>query len=563
MYTAIYRDFRPDDFSQIIGQDHIVKILKNQLANGQTGHAYLFCGTRGTGKTTTARILAKALNCTGEGDRPCCRCQNCTDIKNGNFVDVVEIDAASNTGVDSIRDLKDRVSYAPFVGRYKVYIIDEVHMLSKQAFNALLKTLEEPPEHVVFILATTEVQQIPATILSRCIRLDFRRVSEADIIGNMRNICQVRGIQADDDALALIATNADGSVRDSLTILEQCVAGGNVLTRDDAAEILGAVGIEMLTELTERIMCGDVAGVLMDLNQAIEAGRDVRQIMRDWLSHFRNLLISKYVEDPARLLNMSTGNAQRLIDQSRRISTGLIDRSIRELSATISDARWSTQPRVLLEMCAVRMSSGTMTGTAGQTEEVQFVSGAAPVRQPQNAQIPDGRDQIPRQSGGFMQENPSRQLPPDNPPLQQNMGNMSGRPPVDRRPQMDTPENRRQDVQPAEGNADESDISLVWRNVVSRVMSKKPSLLRLENHTSLSEIDDAAFYVAVDDKITLDRINDNRALIEEEFFSVTGKRLRLTEAHGAAGGGKTAVRSSADRTADRIHDVLGIDVEIK
>lgn len=364
MYSAIYRDFRPDRFDQIVGQDHIVRILRNQIASGQTGHAYLFCGTRGTGKTTTARILAKALNCESEGERPCGECDNCRAIKDGTFMDVIEIDAASNNGVDSIRELRESVKYPPVRGRNKVYIIDEVHMLSQGAFNALLKTLEEPPESVVFILATTEPQKLPATILSRCMRLDFRRVSERVIKENMQMICDARGISADPAALSLIAVNADGSVRDSLSILEQCISTGeNHISRDDVAELLGTAGEESLIALTDSIIQGRISDGLLLLDRIIRSGSDVKQFMKEWLSHFRNLLMAKYVQQPENMLNMSVENVQRVTLQSAEITTELLNRAITDLTKTISDAKWSSQPRVLLEMCIVRL------GAPQETEE--------------------------------------------------------------------------------------------------------------------------------------------------------------------------------------------------
>lgn len=367
MYTAIYRDFRPDNFDRLIGQDHIVKILKNQIASGQTGHAYLFCGTRGTGKTTTARILAKALNCESEGEKPCGVCDNCRSIKDGAFMDVIEIDAASNNGVDNIRELRESVKYPPVKGRNKVYIIDEVHMLSSGAFNALLKTLEEPPENVVFILATTEPHKLPATILSRCMRLDFRRVSEKTIIENMKMICAAKGISAEEGALALIAANADGSVRDSLSILEQCISTGqDTILRDDAAELLGNAGEEVMIEMTDLIMKSDVAGALLLLDSAVNSGIDIKQFMREWLSHFRNLLMAKYIENAENALNMSLENAGRVKAQAARVSTELLDRGITELAKTISETKWSNQQRVMLEMCIVRLG-------AGRTQEAPVV----------------------------------------------------------------------------------------------------------------------------------------------------------------------------------------------
>ena len=244
-YRALYRENRPEVFDEILGQEQIVRILRHQIATDTVSHAYLFCGTRGTGKTTTARILAKAVNCTGEGERPCGECPSCRAIAEGNFIDVIEIDAASNNGVENIRELRESVNYPPSAGRRKVYIIDEVHMLSTGAFNALLKTLEEPPAHVMFILATTNPEKLPQTVLSRCMRLDFRRVSAAEIKANMARICQEHGVEITEGALALLARNADGSVRDSLSILEQCMSSGEArLDRDKILEFLGTVSEE-------------------------------------------------------------------------------------------------------------------------------------------------------------------------------------------------------------------------------------------------------------------------------------------------------------------------------
>ena len=251
MYTALYRTQRPEVFEEILGQEHIVKILRNQIATGSVSHAYLFCGTRGTGKTTTARILAKAVNCLAEGDKPCGECAHCQAVKEGNFMDVIEIDAASNNGVENIRELRESVKYPPAIGRKKVYIIDEVHMLSTGAFNALLKTLEEPPEHVMFILATTEPQKLPPTILSRCMRLDFRRVSQNVIADNMKAICRNRGVEVTEDAARLLANCADGSVRDGLSILDQVLAGGDkFVDRDKVLEYVGTTGEDFFIELT-------------------------------------------------------------------------------------------------------------------------------------------------------------------------------------------------------------------------------------------------------------------------------------------------------------------------
>lgn len=359
MYTALYRTYRPETFDEILGQEHIVKILKNQIAVDSVSHAYLFCGTRGTGKTTTARILAKAVNCLSPAERPCGTCEHCRAIKEGNFMDVVEIDAASNNGVENIRELRESVKYPPAVGNKKVYIIDEVHMLSTGAFNALLKTLEEPPEYVMFILATTEPQKLPPTILSRCMRLDFRRVSQEVIGKAMEQICQGKGVTVSEDAIRLLANCSDGSVRDGLSILDQVLAGGDkTIDRDKVLEYVGTTGDEFFIDLTELVSLRKTAEALVLLNDVLREGKDVKQIMKAWVSHYRSLLITKFVRDAQDMLNMSQENLIRVSNQSKQMSLEEIDFAVTRLSKTINDARWSTNPRVLLELAIVTIGSG-------------------------------------------------------------------------------------------------------------------------------------------------------------------------------------------------------------
>lgn len=359
MYTALYRTCRPETFQEILGQEHIVKILKNQVQTQSLSHAYLFCGTRGTGKTTTARILAKAVNCLSEGAKPCGVCSHCMAIKEGQFLDVIEIDAASNNGVDNIRELRESVKYPPAIGDKKVYIIDEVHMLSPGAFNALLKTLEEPPEHVMFILATTEPQKLPPTILSRCMRLDFRRVPQRVIADNMKAICEKRGVRVTEEAVRLLANSADGSVRDGLSILDQVLAGGDeVIDREKVLEYVGTIGEDFFIDLTELVSLKKAPEALVLLNDVLLEGKDVKQLMKDWVSHYRSLLITKFVKDAEDMLNMSSENINKVREQSKQISLEEIDFAVTKLSKTINDARWSTNPRVLFELAIVAIAAG-------------------------------------------------------------------------------------------------------------------------------------------------------------------------------------------------------------
>ena len=378
MQLALYRAERPEVFEDIIGQKHIVRILQNQIRTGTVSQAYLFSGTHGTGKTSTARILAKAVNCMeGEpgtpqadlgDDRtiPCGHCDNCEAIREGRFVDVIELDAASNNGVDDLRTIIDMVKYPPTIGRYKVYIIDEVHMLSQAAENAFLKTLEEPPAHAIFILATTDPQKVRSTIRSRCMQLNFRRVSEEELVSGMERICAKRGISATRDALVTIASRADGSVRDALSILEQCIAAGDThLDRGLVLEYTGAAGEDFFLALTGAVAGGDTGKALVYIDEIIKRGKDAKQILKDWLTHYRNLMIVKYVARPGRILGSSSENLARLKSQADTIELAAIERAIRLISEYINVGRYSDSPRILLETAAVRLSGGLSTAPEG------------------------------------------------------------------------------------------------------------------------------------------------------------------------------------------------------
>lgn len=376
MHLALYRSERPERFNEIIGQKHIVRILQHQLETDNVSQAYLFTGTRGTGKTTTARILAKALNCTGnpaDGQLPCGECENCKAIKEGRFLDVIEMDAASNNGVEDMRDLIDRVNYPPMVGRYKVYIIDEVHMLSTSAENAFLKTLEEPPAHVIFILATTNPEKVRETIRSRCMRLDFRRVSEEDLIEGMARICRRKQVNITRDALALVAQKADGSVRDGLSILEQCISGGDALVDLETVEdYLGSAGLDFYLGLTQNVIEHNMAEALKRVGDALRTGCDAKQIFSDWLEHYRNLMVVRYVDDAKRLINASEENIGRMRLQASQMDADSLEVSIRLLSEYINLARYSTQPRILLETAALHLMNGKAVPSSKVAEMLQL-----------------------------------------------------------------------------------------------------------------------------------------------------------------------------------------------
>lgn len=357
-YTALYRRFRPDTFADVKGQDHIVTTLKNQLRANRIGHAYLFTGTRGTGKTTVAKIFARAVNCENPGtEGPCGECRICRAIAAGASMNVIEIDAASNNGVDNIREIVEEVSYSPAEGKYKVYIIDEVHMLSTGAFNALLKTLEEPPSYVIFILATTEVHRLPITILSRCQRYDFKRISIETITNRLQDLMGQENVQAQEKALRYVAKTADGSMRDALSLLDQCIAFhlGDELTYDKVLDVLGAVDTEVFSRLLRNVLERDVKGCVQLLEEIVMQGRELTQFVTDFTWYLRNLMLVQASDNLEDVIDMSTENLTRLKEESGMADMDRIIRFIRIFSELSGQIRLSAQKRILVEIALIKL----------------------------------------------------------------------------------------------------------------------------------------------------------------------------------------------------------------
>lgn len=395
MPQAYYQKWRPQTWDQVVGQEHVITTLQNAVTADRVAHAQLFAGPRGTGKTTTARLLAKAVNCLAEdtAERPCNQCEHCVAVNQGRFLDLIEIDAASNTSVDDVRDLRDKINFSPNQGRYKVYIIDEVHMLSTAAFNALLKTLEEPPEHAIFVLATTEVHKIPATVLSRCQRHEFRNLAVTDMVAQLETISASEGLDVDPDALTLIARQATGSLRDAISLLDQLASTSSEITLEMTRDVLGTVTSQSVLALVEALLDGDSAAGLDQLHQTLDAGRDPRQFSRQMVDYLRGLLLvhmgnADQIDVPADMRAQMAEHAQAL-DVSALLDV------IRNFNHAASEARNAWQPALPVEMALVeslnRLSQEEETAPQAATP-AEGESKRSPSRP-----LPSGPDPVPQQ----------------------------------------------------------------------------------------------------------------------------------------------------------------------
>ena len=610
MYTALYRAYRPEVFEELLGQEHITKILRNQIASGTTSHAYLFCGTRGTGKTTTARLLAKGLNCLHEGERPCGKCAFCQAIKDGSFLDVVEIDAASNRGIDDIRQLRDSVNYPPVIGRNKVYIIDEVHMLSTEAFNALLKTLEEPPEYVTFILATTEPRKLPATILSRCLRLDFKRIPETVLIEGMKRICGEIGIEVTEPALRIIAANADGSVRDGLSILDQCISGGDrTVDAEQVLDFLGASGEAVFVELTDLVRKRRTAEAIEYLAQVLADGKDVRQLIRDWISHYRNLMMTKFLRDPQAVINLSVENIDRIREQSSVMELEDINRGILELSKTSDAARWSSQPRILLEVCIVNLCQGAGMLPQGVPARRPEPAVPAKTKKPSEAKKPPKRERAPQEerlpeteelpeaedageaedtlrsldaliaAAEGKKESMPEEAPPEyyedlaEPGPAAGQAGPEGADPLDGAGSLDGPGQKEgpgqaesfagtdqtENLTGADQQESAGDLLALWDKVFADGEHEKGSIYLIRKGGMLTDMDEYSFTVTVRNDMTRRQTERSRALLEELMEFHTGKRRTMRVVINESPGKEISVEEAAARASD----VLGVKVGIE
>ena len=380
MTQALYRKWRPRKWDQVVAQDHVTKTLRNAIQADKVGHAYLFSGPRGTGKTTTARLLAKAVNCLSPdlANRPCDECKNCQAVNEGRYLDLIEIDAASNTSVEDIRDLRDKINFSPSEGRYKVYIIDEVHMLSTAAFNALLKTLEEPPAHAIFILATTEVHKIPATVLSRCQRHEFRRIPVMEIVATLKNLCEQEKIAADEDALILIARQSTGAMRDGISLLDQLASTGERITLDLAQLVLGTATNQLVIDLVNAMQNRETSRGLEVIHRALDGGSDPRQYARQVVEYLRNLLLIRMGNE--KQVDATKDGKELMRKHSQSVETPMLMEWIRLFNNAINDLRTSWQPGMALEL-AFAQSVECQTETTATVAPKREAAKAEPIHE--------------------------------------------------------------------------------------------------------------------------------------------------------------------------------------
>src|SRR5512134_3636718 len=528
-YQVFARKWRPQVFDDVVGQGHVTRTLQNAIATNRLAHAFLFSGPRGVGKTTTARILAKALNCKeGPTPTPCGKCDSCRETASGTSVDVIEIDGASNRGIEHIRELREAVKYAPVGGKNKVYVIDEVHMLTNEAFNALLKTLEEPPPHVIFIFATTEPQKIPATIHSRCQRYGFKRVALREIIGRLRTIAAAEGIIISDRGLAMIARAAEGSMRDSQSLLDQAVSYSGMNIRDeDLQATLGAVAQERLLQFAAGLLERDAAGLLKSIDDLLEQGQDMRQFLSGVVEHLRNLAVVKIAADPTGIIELPEADVEALKKQAAEADAGQLLMLFDSLSKTLDEMRWSPHQRFTLEIGLIKACSlaplEPLADVLGRMKELEARLAAGKTM----------RTAAPSPHG--ISEQRAAYVPVPNSAASQHRAVSAAR----------------------EEHAD------AWGGILSVLKSKKPSLAPFLDQSRLLESSDTTLVIGVKSDFQADRVKkpENCGVIEQAAAEVLGRKVSVQVRTVEAASAKTASKpQDPKRAKPDEHDALAQDV---
>ncbi|MBQ5430821.1 MAG: DNA polymerase III subunit gamma/tau [Lachnospiraceae bacterium] len=538
-YVALYRKFRPQEFSDVKGQEHIVTTLKNEIAADRIGHAYLFTGTRGTGKTTVAKIFARAVNCRHpkEDGSPCGECEVCKAIGDGSSLNVVEMDAASNNGVESIRSIIEDVGYPPTIGKYKVYIIDEVHMLSPAAFNAFLKTLEEPPSYVIFILATTELHKIPVTILSRCQRYDFHRIQVETIAARLRELCEAEQVEAEDEALDYVARAGDGSMRDALSLLDQCINFylGQKLTYDNVLKVLGVVDTQVFSTLMRGIRGRDVKAVLSVVEDVVNTGRDLAQFVSDFTWYLRNMLLVRTDESMVNSLDMTSENKALLIEESKETDALILMRYIRILSELSNQIRMSMEKRVLLEVALIRLCHPQMDeDPAALSERIEDLEKKQEEATAATQITPEMIESI-MQKSGFV---PGQAAP------------------VVEKPPM--PKATEEDIAKAVGS---------FNTMVARLEDKALQTYLTGTDVNVRPSEDGkAVWIVFDAEIAYNMVNGsaNRALLEQMFMDGIGAEVPYELIYNTTNvSGRQAYGDARDDYAAHFSDIFGMEIEVE
>ncbi|MBA4421344.1 MAG: hypothetical protein C0391_09375 [Anaerolinea sp.] len=517
MTQALYRKWRPRLWGEVVGQDHIVQTLKNAIATDRVGHAYLFSGPRGTGKTTTARLLAKAVNCTGDDtEKPCDKCANCLAVKNGSFLDLIEIDAATNTGVDDVRDLKEKINFAPNVGKYKIYIIDEVHMFTQNAFNALLKTLEEPPAHAIFILATTDLHKVPPTILSRCQRFEFRRIPVHTVVELLRKNADADGIQVVDEVLTLIARQSTGSMRDAISLLDQLSSTNQEVTLDEAVTVLGTASHTAIADIVDAIIARDTGKGIDHLQHALDGGSEARQLARQMVDYLHNVLMIK--SGSPKLVDATRETREIITRQAQQLQTRQVLTSLERFRLLVTDTRMTTwQPGLGFELALVETIE-ELAGTEMKAPIEPHNIMPTPTRGEEKTHISkQGAEKQARVEQPVMTIKETKASATDKVPVQ----------PAKTEGVAEASASARQMTPPINGDAGE--ITVNWRKIAETVRKYNPASQALVNSCKPASVKNGCLYLAFASDALKAKMetNDHMENTRRAVKDVTGEDLQI------------------------------------